>query len=68
MSNKHLKSPPPLAEQLLGIVRESGLILLVGANLFLLLALIGYDPEIPAGPTLAISLRWKTLPVLPAPG
>jgi S-DNA-T family DNA segregation ATPase FtsK/SpoIIIE len=47
LSNKHLKSPPPLAEQLLGIVRESGLILLVGANLFLLLALIGYDPRDP---------------------
>ncbi len=47
MSDKHLKNPPPLADQLLSIVRESGLILLVGANLFLLLALIGYDPRDP---------------------
>ncbi len=47
MSDKQPKTSPPLAEQLLGIVRESGLILLVGANLFLLLALIGYDPRDP---------------------
>ncbi|GAA0794096.1 DNA translocase FtsK [Marinobacterium sediminicola] len=47
MSDKQPKTPPPLAEQLLSIVRESGLIILVGANLFLLLALIGYDPRDP---------------------
>ncbi|MBA4502103.1 DNA translocase FtsK [Marinobacterium marinum] len=47
MSEKQPKTPPSLAEQLLGIVRESGLILLVGANLFLVLALIGYDPRDP---------------------
>ncbi len=47
MSDKQPKTPPPLAEQLLSIVRESGLILLVGANIFLLLALIGYDPRDP---------------------
>ncbi|MBR9828714.1 MAG: DNA translocase FtsK [Oceanospirillales bacterium] len=47
MSDKQPQSPPPLAEQLLSIARESGLILLIGANLFLLLALIGYDPRDP---------------------
>ncbi|GAA0685584.1 DNA translocase FtsK [Marinobacterium maritimum] len=47
MSDNQPKTPPPLAEQLLSIVRESGLILLVGANIFLLLALIGYDPRDP---------------------
>ena len=47
MSDKHPQSPPPLAEQLIGIARESGLILLIGVNVFLLLALIGYDPRDP---------------------
>lgn len=47
MSDNHPHSPFSLAGQLLGIIREGALILLVGANLFLLLALIGYDPRDP---------------------
>ncbi|WP_254262268.1 DNA translocase FtsK [Marinobacterium weihaiense] len=47
MSDNHPKSPHSLAEQLITVARESALILLIGANLFLLLSLIGYDPRDP---------------------
>ncbi len=53
MSAKRPPTAPPLAEQLVNIAREGLLIILVGANLLLLLALLGYDPKDPGWSHLA---------------
>ena len=53
MSEKRPPVVPPLAAQLASIAREGGLILLAGTCLFLLLALIGYDPRDPGWSHLA---------------
>lgn len=53
MSEKRPPVVPSLAAQLASIAREGGLILLTGTCLFLLLALIGYDPRDPGWSHLA---------------
>lgn len=53
MSAKRPPAAPPLADQLINIAREGSLIILVGANLLLLLALLGYDPRDPGWSHLA---------------
>lgn len=53
MSEKRTATVPSLATQLTSIAREGGLILLAGLCLFLLLALIGYDPRDPGWSHLA---------------
>jgi len=53
LSEKRTPTVPSLTAQLASIAREGGLILLAGASLFLLLALIGYDPRDPGWSHLA---------------
>jgi len=53
LSDKRPPEAPPLAEQLTNIAKEGLLIVLVGATLFLLLALLGYDPRDPGWSHLA---------------
>ncbi len=53
LSEKRPPTVPSLTTQLASIAREGGLILLAGACLFLLLALIGYDPRDPGWSHLA---------------
>lgn len=53
LSEKRTPTVPSLTAQLASIAREGGLILLAGACLFLLLALIGYDPRDPGWSHLA---------------
>jgi len=53
LSEKRTATVPSLATQLTSIAREGGLILLAGLCLFLLLALIGYDPRDPGWSHLA---------------
>lgn len=53
LSEKRPPAVPSLTAQLTSIAREGGLILLAGACIFLLLALVGYDPRDPGWSHLA---------------
>jgi len=59
LSEKYPSTVPSLTDQLASIAREGGLILLTGASLFLLLALIGYDPRDPGWSHLAYQAEVK---------
>ena len=47
MSEKRINSPTAMGAHLARVAKESGLILAIGINLFLLLALVSYDPRDP---------------------
>lgn len=47
MSEKRIDSQTALAAQLARVAKEAGLILAIGCNLFLLLAILSYDPRDP---------------------
>lgn len=53
LTEKRTSTVPSLTAQLASITREGGLILLAGTNIFLLLALLGYDPRDPGWSHLA---------------
>lgn len=47
LSEKRIDSPTALGTQLARVAKEAGLILAIGCNLFLLLAMLSYDPRDP---------------------